>query len=93
MVTSAQLRAARALLNWTVRGLAGRAGVKPSTITRAEKETTAPDQAVAHLVKALEAGGVVFVAENGGGPGVRLKKRSNGPQSIATEDLNASNDE
>ena len=57
------------------------------------KGTTAPGQAVAHLVKALEAGGVVFVAENGGGPGVRLKKRSNGPQSIATEDLNASNDE
>jgi len=30
---------------------------------------------VVALKKALEAGGVEFIDENGGGPGVRLKKR------------------
>jgi hypothetical protein len=39
----------------------------------------------------LEAAGVIFVAENGDGPGVRLRKVK--PGTIAAEDLNASNDD
>jgi transcriptional regulator with XRE-family HTH domain len=62
------------LLNWTVRDLAANAGVHRNTISRAETAATAHGHAVATVVRALEAAGVEFIAENGGGPGVRLKK-------------------
>jgi transcriptional regulator with XRE-family HTH domain len=74
MVTSAQLRAARSLLNWTVRDLAERAGVHRNTITRAETEATAHGHAVAQVILTLEAAGVEFT--NGQQPGVRMRKRS-----------------
>ena len=72
MVTGAQLRAARGLLNWTVRDLAARSGVHRNTVTRIETEATGQGHAITALVQTLEAAGVI--AENGGGPGVRLKK-------------------
>jgi transcriptional regulator with XRE-family HTH domain len=74
---SAQIRAARALLRWSAEDLARESAVSVATIRRAEltdKKTlmnAANDLAVRH---ALEAGGVEFIDENGGGPGVRLKK-------------------
>jgi transcriptional regulator with XRE-family HTH domain len=68
------LRAARSLLNWTVRDLSEKAGVHRNTITRAETEATAHGHAVAQVVQTLESAGVIFVAENGEGPGVRLRK-------------------
>lgn len=74
MVTSAQFRAARALLNWTVRDLAERAGVHRNTVTRAETEATGPGYATVAIRQTLEAAGVEFIPENGGGPGVRLAK-------------------
>lgn len=74
MVTSAQLRAARALLNWTVRDLAEAAKVHRNTVTRAETDATGQGHATAAIQRALEAAGVEFIPENGGGPGVRLKK-------------------
>lgn len=74
MLTSAQIRAARALLNWTVRDLAERASVHRNTITRAETDATGPGYATLAIRAALEEGGVEFIAENGGGPGVRLGK-------------------
>jgi transcriptional regulator with XRE-family HTH domain len=92
MVTSAQLRAARSLLNLTVRELAEKAGVHRNTITRAETDETAHGHAVAQVVLTLEAAGVIFVAENGDGPGVRLRKIPL-QESIPSEDLSASNDE
>ncbi len=73
-MTSAQIRAARALLNWTVRDLADRAGVHRNTVTRAETDATGPGHATAAIRAALEAAGVIFVDENGEGPGVRLRK-------------------
>jgi transcriptional regulator with XRE-family HTH domain len=73
-VTSAQIRAARALLNWTVRDLAESAGVHRNTITRAETDSTGPGTARAAIRAALESAGVEFLEENGGGPGVRLKR-------------------
>jgi len=75
MVTSAQIRAARALLNWTVRDLADKAGVHRNTVTRIETEATGVGHAVASIRAALEAAGVEFITENGGGPGVRLRAR------------------
>lgn len=74
MVTSAQIRAARALLNLTVRDLAVLAGVHRNTVTRAETEATGPGHASAAIKGALEAAGVEFIPENGGGAGVRLKR-------------------
>lgn len=73
MVTSAQLRAARALLNWTVRDLADKAGVHRNTVSRAETDATAPGHATAAIQRALEAAGVEFT--NGGEPGVKLRKK------------------
>jgi transcriptional regulator with XRE-family HTH domain len=74
MVTSAQLRAARSLLNWTVRDLAEKAGVHRNTITRAETDATTPGHAVAQMVRTLETAGVIFT--NGGEPGVKMKAAS-----------------
>ena len=74
MVTSAQIRAARGLLNWTVRDLAERSGVHRNTVTRVETEATAPGHSISAIRAALEVAGVEFVAENGGGAGVRLRK-------------------
>ena len=74
MVTSAQIRAARGLVNWTVRDLAERSGVHRNTVTRVETESTGPGHSIAAIRAALESAGVIFVDENGEGPGVRLRK-------------------
>lgn len=76
MVTSAQVRAARGLLNWTVRDLAERSGVHRNTVTRIETEATTPGHSLAAIQSSLEAAGVDFIPENGGGAGVRLRKTS-----------------
>ncbi|MFL5125557.1 MAG: helix-turn-helix domain-containing protein [Microvirga sp.] len=74
-VTSAQIRAARALVNWTVRELADRSGVHRNTVTNFESGKTAGDRhKLEAMRKALQAAGVEFIDENGGGPGVRLRK-------------------
>jgi transcriptional regulator with XRE-family HTH domain len=76
MVTSAQLRAARALLNWSVRDLAERAGVHRNTISRIETEETVGGHAISTLRQALEEAGVAFLDGDGElGPGVRLRPR------------------
>ena len=77
-LTSAQIRAARALVRWSAEDLARHSALGVTTIRRAELSdsetsmTAANDQAVR---RALEAAGVEFIDENGGGPGVRLRKR------------------
>ncbi len=75
MTRTAQLRAARALLGMTQAEIAAAAGVSVPTVKRAEGSGTpsASAAAVAALQAALEAAGVVFIAENGGGAGVRLR--------------------
>jgi hypothetical protein len=77
-LTSHQIRAARALLRWRAQDLAKASAVGVATIRRAEladRETsmTAPNDMAVR--RALEAAGVDFIDENGGGPGVRLRKR------------------
>jgi transcriptional regulator with XRE-family HTH domain len=77
-LTSAQIRAARSLIRWTADELAAASALSVATIRRAElKEsetalTAANDLAVR---RALESAGVEFIDENGGGSGVRLRKR------------------
>ena len=77
-ITSAQLRAARALIRWSAQELAERSHVGVATIRRAENKEgpIATTDANAHILRqTLEEAGVVFVNENGEGPGVRLAKR------------------
>jgi transcriptional regulator with XRE-family HTH domain len=70
-----QCRAARALINLTQPRLAEAAGVGLSTIVDFEKQRrTVSIEAQAAIQRALEDAGVEFIPENGGGPGVRLRK-------------------
>jgi len=78
LLTSAQIRAARALLRWRAQDLARESAVSVATIRRAELADGETSMTVANdgaLRRALETGGVEFIDENGGGPGVRLRKR------------------
>jgi transcriptional regulator with XRE-family HTH domain len=70
-----QLRMARAAVGWGVRELAKHAGVTANTVTRIENGADAKQSTMDRLQHALEAAGVEFIVENGGGPGVRLLKR------------------
>jgi transcriptional regulator with XRE-family HTH domain len=80
-VTSAQVRMARAALNWTVRDLAEAAGLHRNTVTNLEIGRYAGDpQTLAIIEQVLKRAGIDFIDENGGGPGVRLRKRSQGKQ-------------
>jgi transcriptional regulator with XRE-family HTH domain len=74
MITSAQLRAARGFLNWTVRDLAEKAGVHRNTVTRAETDGPERGHAVAQIARTLEAAGIEFT--DGGQQGIRLKQES-----------------
>jgi transcriptional regulator with XRE-family HTH domain len=70
-----QLKMARAAVGWGVRELAKKAGVTANTVTRIENGADAKQSTMDRLQHALEAAGVEFIQENGGGPGVRLRKR------------------
>ena len=72
-VTSAQIRAARGMMSWTVRELAARSGVHRNTVTRIEAGEARHGPTIAAVVHALEAAGVVFT--NGDEPGVKLRKK------------------
>jgi len=62
-------------VNWTVRDLAERAGIHRNTVTNIETgNVEASPTTLATIRAALEAAGVVFLAENGNGPGVALRK-------------------
>lgn len=76
MITPAQCRAARGLLDWTQQDLADRAGVGIVTVRQVESGITKPRRATLEVIRrTLEAAGVQFIEENGGGPGLRLRKR------------------
>jgi transcriptional regulator with XRE-family HTH domain len=70
-----QLKMARAAAGWGVRDLAKKAGVTANTVTRIENGADAKQSTMDKLQHALEAAGIEFIDENGGGPGVRLRKR------------------
>lgn len=72
---SMQLRMARVALGISVRQAAALADVSHETITRIEADRDGvKSKTVAKVRAALEAAGVEFIAENGGGAGVRLRK-------------------
>ena len=74
MVLGSQVRGARAILRLTVAGLAELAHVAPNTIVRIEADKGVNMATMVAIQRALEAAGIEFIAENGGGPGVRLRK-------------------
>ena len=80
-ITSQQMRAARALVGWSQRALAEASGVSVPTIKRMEG-SNGPIRGITEnvwkLQAALEAAGVVFIDEDGGGPGVRLRDKIEG---------------
>jgi transcriptional regulator with XRE-family HTH domain len=77
MISPRQCRAARALLDWSQQDLADRARVGIVTIRQLEAGVHEPRRATLDVVRrALEAAGVDFIDENGGGAGVRLRKPS-----------------
>lgn len=73
-MSPAQSRAGRALLNWSQEQLAEKASVSVTTLRNYERGATAPMTNNLNAIRAaLEAAGVVFIPENGGGAGVRLR--------------------
>ena len=75
MLTPAQCRAARALVAWSQQDLATRAAVGIVTVHQLEAGLSQPRRSTLDVIRrALEAAGVEFIDENGGGAGVRLRK-------------------
>jgi predicted transcriptional regulator len=82
LATIRQVKAARALLGWSQGQLARHSGVSEPTIARleaADGKLGGRGETARKIVEALLKGGVEFIDENGGGPGVRLRKRLQQP--------------
>lgn len=76
-ITSAQLRAARAMIKWDQNTLATAADISIPTVKRlegGEGPLRGTYENISRIITALETAGVIFIDENGEGPGVRLKK-------------------
>jgi transcriptional regulator with XRE-family HTH domain len=78
LTTIRQVKAARALLGWSQSDLARHSGISEPTIARlesAEGQLGGRGETVKKIRVALEKSGIEFIDENGGGQGVRLRKR------------------
>ena len=73
-MNAAQCKMARAAMGLGVRDLAKLADVSPNTVARLERGEALKEGTVSTIRAALESAGVIFVAENGEGAGVRLRK-------------------
>jgi transcriptional regulator with XRE-family HTH domain len=93
-ISPRQVRAARALLAWSVADLAAASGLDQSTVAAFEAGK-AEDYGVTFqwLLRALAEAGIEFIPENGGGLGVRLRKQSTPQEGLRPEELNAANDD
>jgi transcriptional regulator with XRE-family HTH domain len=77
LITSGQIRAARALLKWTGKEFAEASGVAFSTLMRLETGEGVPGaqaKTLEAIQKAFESAGVEFIGNPEDGPGVRLRK-------------------
>lgn len=76
MMTPAQCRAARALLDWSQQQLADASKVGNATIRNFEGGKSSPQNATLEVLRrAFDDAGVIFIEQNGHGPGVRLRER------------------
>jgi transcriptional regulator with XRE-family HTH domain len=73
-MTPIQSRMARAALDWSTTDLARAANVGVNSVNRFETGRDSRISTVEKLRSALEAAGVLFIAENGGGAGVRFRE-------------------
>jgi transcriptional regulator with XRE-family HTH domain len=74
-MTPDQARAGRALLHWTQGKLSDASGVSRGTLADFESGKRVPYYGTLEdLRRTLESAGVIFLEENGEGPGVRLRK-------------------
>src|SRR5205085_6094386 len=87
VMTPAQCRAARALLNWSEDRLASAAAIKVSVVRNFEREKSVPRMTAELLQRAFEAAGIEF--SDHGAPGVRQQPA---PTVLRIDELNASND-
>ena len=81
-ISSAQIRAARGLLDWSARELSQRSGVSKSTIHRAESSEGVPsvhEHSLAAIKAALEECGIDFLDDSG----VRLRFLNGNPMQMA----------
>lgn len=73
-ISPAQCRAARALLSWSQEELANKSRISRKTIADFERDARLQHGRTVEAVQAtLEASGVEFIAQNGGGEGVRFR--------------------
>jgi len=75
MITSEQIRAARALIRWSAVDLADKSGIGVATIRRIELMDGLPaanTRTLSAIKSTLELSGIEFVGEPGKSPGVRL---------------------
>jgi transcriptional regulator with XRE-family HTH domain len=78
VVTTRQIKAARALLGWSQADLAEKSGVSEPTVARLESvdgELGGRELTIEKILVAIKAAGVKFIEADGGGLGVRLRKR------------------
>jgi len=77
LISPSQIRAARALVGWSQNEVATAAGLSIPTVKRAESDggVRVSEDAVIAITNALKKAGIEFIAENGGGAGVRFRKR------------------
>lgn len=79
MLSPMQCRAGRAMLNWSREDLAEKSGVSRQTLADFETEKRKPyDRTLADIVRVMEAAGLEFIPENGGGAGIRFRNRADG---------------
>ena len=75
MISPSQIRGARAMLGLKQADLAEMAGISKTGLINIESGASDPKSSTLKAIQhALETAGVIFVAENGEGPGVRLRK-------------------
>lgn len=80
MITSTQIRSARAALRWSVIELSTHARISVQTIKRFEASEGVPSSRSSTLFevqKAFEAAGIEFIGAPDEGPGVRLWRKAN----------------
>ncbi|SEN71120.1 hypothetical protein [Nitrosomonas marina] len=76
LITGAQIRMARGYLRWSIKDLSNKAAIGTTTIKRMESANGVPDIKTSILQKirlTFEDQGIIFIPQNGAGPGVRLK--------------------
>ena len=74
MLNRIQVKMARAALGWSVRELAVKAEIAANTVSRYENGADAYGDTLLKMQRVFENAGIKFINENGGGPGVRLRK-------------------